>query len=98
MPVLRSLGGSLHEAACHCCLEGERLDHQIRRLASLPRRPGRRVTAAEVERLAALLGLPLEPGSAAAVAEQLAGLLTYARLFAEFPLPDDVEPLPVSRP
>jgi hypothetical protein len=52
------------------------------------------VTAAEVERLAALLGLPLEPGSAEAVAENLAGLLAYARLFVEFPLPDDVEPPP----
>ena len=51
-------------------------------------------TEADVERLAAALGLPLEPGSAAAVAEQLAGLLAYARLFAEFPLPDDVEPPP----
>jgi hypothetical protein len=56
------------------------------------------VTEADVERLAAALGLPLEPGSAAAVAEHLAGLLAYARLFAEFPLPDDVEPPPVFRP
>jgi hypothetical protein len=52
-------------------------------------------TEADVERLAAALGLPLEPGSAAAVAENLAGLLAYARLFTEFPLPDDVEPPPV---
>jgi hypothetical protein len=55
-------------------------------------------TEADVERLAAALGLPLEPGSAAAVAEHLAGLLAYAGLFAEFPLPDDVEPAPVFRP
>jgi hypothetical protein len=55
------------------------------------------VTAAEVERLAALLGLPLEPGSAAAVAEHLDSLLAYAQLFAEFPLPDDAEPPPVLR-
>ena len=56
------------------------------------------MTEADVERLAAALGLPLEPGSAAAVAEHLAGLLAYARLFAEFPLPGDVEPAPVFRP
>jgi hypothetical protein len=55
-------------------------------------------TEADVERLAAALGLPLEPGSAAAIAEHLAGLLAYARLFAEFPLPDDVEPPPDFRP
>ena len=52
------------------------------------------MTADEVERLAAALGLPLEPGSAAVIAEHLDGLLAYARLFAEFPLPDDVEPPP----
>jgi len=56
------------------------------------------MTEADVERLAALLGLPLEPGSAAAIAEQLAGHLAAARLFTEFPLPDDVEPAPVFRP
>jgi len=56
------------------------------------------VTAAEVERLAASIGLTLDPQSAAAVAEHLAGLLAYARLFEEFPLPDDVEPPPVFRP
>ena len=56
------------------------------------------MTAADVERMAALLGLPLEPESAAAVAEQLAGLLIVAHLVAEFPLPDDVEPAPIFRP
>jgi len=56
------------------------------------------VTEAEVERLAALLGLPLEPESRAAVAEHLDGLLTVAHLLAEFPLPDDVEPAPIFRP
>ena len=55
-------------------------------------------TEGDVERLAAALGLPLEPGSAAAIAEHLAGLLAYAQLFAEFPLPDYVEPPPVFRP
>ena len=52
----------------------------------------------DVERLAAALGLPLEPGSAAVIAENLAGLLVYAQLVVEFPLPDDVEPPPVFRP
>jgi len=56
------------------------------------------VTEAEVERLAALLGLPLEPESRAAVAKHLDGLLTVAYLLAEFPLPDDVEPAPIFRP
>jgi len=56
------------------------------------------VTEADIERLAGLLGLPLEPGSAASVAEQLTGLLSFARLFAEFPLPDEVEPAPIFRP
>ena len=56
------------------------------------------MSEADVERLAAALGLPLEPGSAAAIAENLAGLLDYARLFTEFPLPDDVEPPPMLRP
>ena len=56
------------------------------------------MTEAEVERLAALLGLPLEPERRAAVAEHLDGLLTVAHLLAEFPLPDDVEPAPIFRP
>lgn len=55
-------------------------------------------TEADVERLAAALGLPLEPGSAAPIAQNLAGLLVYAQLFVEFPLADDVEPPPVFRP
>jgi len=45
------------------------------------------MSEADVERLAALLGLPIEPES-----------LTAARLLAEFPLPDDVEPAPTFRP
>ena len=56
------------------------------------------MTEADVERLAAALGLPLEPGSAAPIAQNLAGLLVSAQLFVEFSLPDDVEPPPVFRP
>jgi Asp-tRNA(Asn)/Glu-tRNA(Gln) amidotransferase C subunit len=67
-------------------------------MASLPRSGGREVTREEVARLAAIVGLPLDPESAAAVAEQLTGLLDFARLFVEFPLPDDVEPPAIFRP
>lgn len=67
-------------------------------MASLPRSGGREVTREEVERLAAIVGLPLDPESAAAVAEHLTGLLDFARLFVEFPLPDDVEPPAIFRP
>jgi hypothetical protein len=56
------------------------------------------VSEAEIERLAALLGLPIEPESRAAVAENLAGLLNAARVLAELPLPDDAEPAPIFRP
>jgi len=56
------------------------------------------MSEADVERLAALLGLPIEPVSRAAVAEILVGRLTAARLLAEFPLHDDVEPAPTFRP
>ena len=56
------------------------------------------VTATEVQRLAELSGLPIEAEAAAAVAEQLTGLLAAARLFADFPLPEDVAPAPVFRP
>jgi 1-carboxybiuret hydrolase subunit AtzG-like protein len=54
--------------------------------------------SADVERLAALVGLPIEPESRAAVAENLTGLLTAARRLAELPLPDDVEPAAIFRP
>ena len=57
-----------------------------------------RVSEAEVERLAALVGLAIDPADRAAVAQQLTGLLATARLVTEFPLPDDVEPGPVFRP
>jgi hypothetical protein len=56
------------------------------------------VSEADVARLAALLGLPLEAESVAIVAERLTELLDIARLFAEFPLPADVEPPSVFRP
>ena len=57
-----------------------------------------RVTEAEVEQLAAHLGLSIAPADRLAVAQQLAGLLTVARLVSEFPLPDEVETAPVFRP
>jgi hypothetical protein len=57
-----------------------------------------RVTEAEVEALAALVGLSIDPAERAAVAQQLTGLLGVARLVTDFPLPDDVEVAPVFRP
>ncbi|HEX5815885.1 MAG TPA: DUF4089 domain-containing protein [Methylomirabilota bacterium] len=57
-----------------------------------------RVTEADVERLAALVGLPIAPGDLPAVAVALGVLLGAARLVTEFRLPDDVEPAPVFRP
>ena len=56
-----------------------------------------RVTDVEVERLAALVGLSIDPADRLGVAQQLSGLLTVARLVTEFPLPDDVEGAPVFR-
>ena len=55
-------------------------------------------TAAEVQRLAEVIGLPLETEVLAAVAEQLTGLLAAARLFTDFPLSEDVAPAPIFRP
>lgn len=57
-----------------------------------------RVTEAEVEQLAALVGLSIAPADRLAVAQQLSGLLTVARLVTEFPLPDEIETAPVFRP
>jgi Asp-tRNA(Asn)/Glu-tRNA(Gln) amidotransferase C subunit len=57
-----------------------------------------RVTDVEVEQLTALAGLSIAPAERLAVAQQLSGLLTVARLVTELPLPDDVEAAPVFRP
>jgi hypothetical protein len=57
-----------------------------------------RVSEADVERLAGLVGVPISPGEISAVATALGVLLTAARLVSEFPLPDDVEAAPVFRP
>jgi hypothetical protein len=57
-----------------------------------------RVTEADVERLARLVGIPINPGELAAVATALGVLLTAGQLVSEFPLPDDVEAAPVFRP
>jgi hypothetical protein len=50
------------------------------------------------ERMAAALGLPLDPARKPAVAQHLAILLAAASLVLEFPLPDDVEAAPVFEP
>jgi hypothetical protein len=57
-----------------------------------------RSTDADVERLAALVDLPIGSSDVPGVAVALGVLLTAARLVTEFPLGDDVEPAPVFRP
>jgi hypothetical protein len=57
-----------------------------------------RVSEADVERLAGLVGVPISPDELPAVATALGVLLTAARLVTEFPLADDVEAAPVFRP
>jgi len=50
------------------------------------------------ERMAAAVGLPLDPARKAAVAQHLALLLAAAALVLEFPLPEEVEAAPVFEP
>lgn len=57
-----------------------------------------RVTEADVERLAAVVGVPIDPAEIPAVAVALGVLLSAAQLVSEFPLSDDVEAAPVFRP
>lgn len=57
-----------------------------------------RLTETDIERLATLVGLPISATDLPAVAVSLDMLLTVARLVADFPLADDVEPAPVFRP
>jgi hypothetical protein len=57
-----------------------------------------RVSEADVERLAGLVGVPIGPAEVPAVATALGVLLTAAQLVSEFALPDDVEAAPVFRP
>ena len=56
------------------------------------------LSEADVDRMAGLIGLTIVPAHRAAVAQQLTGLLATARLFADFPLGEDVEPAPGFRP
>jgi len=57
-----------------------------------------RVTEADVDRLAAQVGLRIDPTDRPDVAAALAVLLGAAQLVMEFPLPEDVHPAPVFRP
>ncbi len=50
------------------------------------------------ERMAAVIGLPLDPAREAAVAQQLGVMLAAAALVLEFPLPDEIEAAPVFEP
>ena len=56
------------------------------------------LTVADVERLAATVGLRIDPAMLDAVAQHLALLLAAGRLLDEFPLTEDVEPAPGFRP
>ena len=56
------------------------------------------LTEADVEPLARLAGVPIDPAETSAVAVALGVLLGAARLVAEFPLPEDVEAAPVFQP
>ena len=58
----------------------------------------RAVTPADVERLAALIGFPIDPAHRAATARQLTILFAAARLLEEFSLGEQVEPAPGFRP
>ena len=58
----------------------------------------RAMTEADVERLAALIGFPIDPAHRAAAGRQLTILLAAARLLEEFPLDEDVAPAPEFRP
>ena len=58
----------------------------------------RATTEADVERLAVLIGFPIDPGHRAATARQLTILFAAARLLDEFPLDEDVAPAPEFRP
>jgi hypothetical protein len=57
-----------------------------------------RVSEADVERLAALVGVAIGPADQGAVALALGVLLTATQLVSEFALTDDVEAAPVFRP
>jgi len=57
-----------------------------------------RVTDADVDRLAAQIGLVIAPERRAAVAQNLAVLLAAARLLDELALPETVEPAPRFEP
>ena len=60
--------------------------------------PAPRVTENDVERLATLIDLPIDPADRAGVATALAVVLGAAQLVMEFPLPEEIHPAPVFRP
>jgi Protein of unknown function (DUF4089) len=55
-------------------------------------------TPHDVESLAALVGLTIDPDDHAAVARQYAAMLAAAQLLLDFPLPETVEAAPVFEP
>ena len=56
------------------------------------------LTDADIDRLAAMLGLTIDPSSRTAVREHMAAMLAAAQLVTDFPLPDDLEAAPIFRP
>jgi 1-carboxybiuret hydrolase subunit AtzG-like protein len=56
------------------------------------------VSETDVERLAALVGLPISPTDLPGVAVAFETLMAVAQLVRDFPLPDDVEAAPVFHP
>ena len=60
--------------------------------------PGEDAVILYAERMAAAVGLPLDPARKAAVAQHLVLLLAAASLVLDFPLPEEVEAAPVFAP
>jgi 1-carboxybiuret hydrolase subunit AtzG-like protein len=60
--------------------------------------PGEDAVILYAERMAAAVGLPLDPARKAAVAQHLALLLAAASLVLEFPLSEEIEAAPVFEP
>ena len=60
--------------------------------------PAPHVTEADVQLLAVLVDLPIDPADRSGVASALAVVLGAAQLVMDFPLPEDVHPLPMFRP
>jgi hypothetical protein len=63
-------------------------------LTPLPPLPDEEALGGVADALAPLLGLPIEPDWRPSVVANLKATAAAARLFLEFPLPDELEPAP----